>query len=207
MALFERAHADWPSIAPIPGGIAVTGLYEGLDLGGPRFACGTVIFFVSWFLAGISENILIGIVAAVAGFYLLNRFELRLFGERLDVKIYPDRIELPSFSGPKLFSRELPIEFRYEQHQKAFAEEAFEHRTGKRQERKYREALEVAMQYGERRIVIAEMSQKDIDMARALVIRLQNLCAEADPTTALSAGTGAIRPATGSDFGPAPDIR
>lgn len=206
MALFEKAHADWPATALIPGGgVAVTGIHEGLGYEDGFVIPALAITAGSVWLGIEAASYAAGFIAFFVGIFCLGRAAIFLFGTRLTVKIYPDRIELPSVTGAKLYSRQVPIEFKYEQHQMAAAEEAKEHRSGKR-ERKYREALEVVMQYGERRIVIAEMNQKHVDMARALVIRLQDICGKVDLAMAIATGTGGIRPA-GGDFGSPPEIR
>lgn len=64
------------------------------------------------------------------------------------------------------------------------------------------------MMYGERRITIAALRDTDLAMARALVIRLQNVCATIDEMLASLPGRVAQNASTSKgEFGPAPDVR
>lgn len=128
----------------------------------------------------------------------------------MDVKVYPDRIAVRQGLGYKNYSRQHPIEFRAEDHEKAIEEQANAIRTGNDSFRVYREAVQVVMQYGEKRIPLAELRLKDLEKAKALVIRMQNVCASLDEAIRRMTA-GQVRPSTEDeplgDFGPAPDIR
>jgi hypothetical protein len=136
---------------------------------------------------------------------------IKLHSQNLRLNIMADSIKFPSGWGGKTYSRMQPIEFRVEPHQKGMQEEQREARTGQRASRIYREAIEVVMQYGEKRVVLAEMLQKDLEKAKALVIRLQGTCAKFDRMLAhmademnLPASGGA---ANGGEFGPEWEVR
>ena len=102
----------------------------------------------------------------------------------------------------------MPIEFRVEEHQKGLEERAKEIKHNKRFPHVYREAVEVVMQYGEKRVPVAELPLKEIEKGKALVIRLQNICDQWDEA-ARRLAEGQMRPAGEtpvSDFGEAPPI-
>ncbi len=144
---------------------------------------------------------------------LVVRPVLMLIPRGVDVRILPKHIQIKKGRKYRTYSRAVPLEFRVEQHHKAAKEELKEQKAGKPQDRWYREAIEVVMQYGEKRIPIAEMRMLDMEKAKALVIRLQSWCESFDQAMARMAD-GQIKPASEEvgvvsegDFGPAPDIR
>lgn len=116
------------------------------------------------------------------------------FKRRLNIRIRPDIIMV----NGRRYAREELTEFRVEPHQRAF----------KPNPGVYERALEVVMQYGEKRITIAEMRQKEEEKALALALRLQSWCERFDEAMALKIQSEKqdAEPASG-DFGPAPDIR
>lgn len=135
---------------------------------------------------------------------------VRLHAHSLRLSIMPDTIKFPSGWGGKTYSRMQPIEFRVEPHQKAMQEEQREIRAGRRTPRTYREAVEVVMQYGEKRVVLAEMLSKDLEKAKALVIRLQGTCEKFDRLLAHMADNMKLPEggkAKGGEFGPEWEVR
>lgn len=143
---------------------------------------------------------------------LVVRPVLMLIPRDVDVKVLAEHIQIKKGRRYRTYSRNVPIEFRVEQHHKAAKEEMEEQKRGKPGNRWYREAIEVVMQYGEKRIPIAEMHMLDLEKAKALVIRLQSWCESFDQAVKRMAD-GQISPAgemgavSGGDFGPTPDIR
>jgi len=109
-----------------------------------------------------------------------------MFGKNVDVKVYHDRIAVRQGFGYKNYSRQEHIELRVERHQKAQKEEANAIRTGNNSSRVFREAIEVVMQYGEKRVPLAEMREEDMEKAKALLLHLQNVCASLNQTTQLN---------------------
>lgn len=208
----ERALADWPKTdVAKEGGVHITGRYVppwiAANYDG-MWALMTAIIVIA--LGGawtqLTNNgacfFVVGVFMMVL--YLPIKYGLfRLFGGNVDVRVFPDTIQM----GGKTYSRQMPIEFRVEQHQKGLKEQLRENKTGKRKPRTYRDALEVVMQYGEKRVPIAALPLKDIALAHALVIRLQNVCNSLDEIVRRFAA-GQVAPAQGSgEFGPAPEVR
>lgn len=196
---FEKALANWPKERRLrDGGVHITGKYISpkLDAGGG------LAMFVGAIAGGMwgwesTQSYAVAAVAAFMGAVLLAMTIGVIFAKNVDVKIYPDRIAVWSFLGYKNYSRAIPIEFRVEQHHKALTE-----RGGRRL---YRNAIEAVMQYGEKRVPIAEMPEREFERARALVIRLQNVCNRVD--LAMNEGKSTAGAAKESEFGPAPEIR
>ena len=115
-----------------------------------------------------------------------------------DIKIGPQTIQI----GKKIYSRDVPIEFRVDRHYKALKED--EYVQG---DKTYSKAIEAVMQYGERRIQIAEMWARDQEKAAALIIRIGNWCEGFDE--AMNKQVERASPETVSphgDFGQAPDV-
>ncbi len=201
---FEKAVADWPKTAMTKdGGVHVTGKYVQPLL---AWRAGMIAAFIGiiaavdlWSRGMPGPGFALLIFLAIVWPLFLRASVYELFGKNVDVKIYPDRIALPGWFGYKNYSRAMPIEFRIEQHHKALAE------TG--QYRIFRAAIEAVMQYGEKRIPLAEMPEKDMELARALIIRLQNVCHSVDAAMKMGANSRTARRAPAGDFGPAPDIR
>lgn len=211
---FEKAFADWPqTVLTRDGGAHLTGkyVYPTLESRADAVLGLSSLAFAVWAsfrTENVATGVLIMLVVSTCWYLFLRRLIFRTFGKNVDVKIYPGRIAVRQWFGYRNYSREMPLEFRIEQHRKAIAEEANEVRLQKRLRRTYRDAVEVVMQYGEKRVSLAELRYKDIEMAQALVLRLQNVCASLDAAMEMVA-QGRIRPAGrgAEDFGPAPEIR
>jgi len=197
--LFEKSFANWPKMAMTKdGGVHVTGRYvsPALDKIGGIFIIPGAIAGGYW--AWVStEMIVVAALGTIAGGVAAALIAFRLFAKRLNLKVYANRIVLPGWIGPRKYSRDMPMEFRIEQHRRAMYEKGVN--------RTYRDALEVVMQYGEKRVPIAAMPQDRIELARALVIRLQNICDSIDMAKSMG-GSSSGREMI-ADFGPAPHIR
>lgn len=113
---------------------------------------------------------------------------------RLNIRIRPDVI---SING-KRYALDGIREFRVEPH-----ERAYESNPGL-----YERALEVVMQYGEKRISIAEMRHQEKEKAVALGLRLQEWVEKFEQMMShvRQPATQEAAPVRG-DFGPEPDIR
>lgn len=106
-------------------------------------------------------------------------------GNRIDLRIYPDRIELWD-KAERAFKKYKPdhiTEWRVETHSKAVDEEMKEVRTGRRQRATYRNALEIVMQYGFKRITIAELDRDDGEKAATFVLKAQAAIARIEQQT------------------------
>jgi hypothetical protein len=216
----ERALADWPYTVfePDRGSALIAGEHVT-----PGRAHGFMLLAATFFFVGILAAIIIGgsygswgvfFLVGIIVFALTGVIEFggpAVFSRKFAIRIYPDRIEMRRRS----YSLDEDVEFRIERHRRANQEAHTEHFTGKRQPWVYRRAFEVVMQYGERRIVLAEMREKDQDKARALVIRLQNWCDDFEGMRArfmkrqakAASGQPVPEPAKTDEFGPAPPIR
>jgi hypothetical protein len=124
------------------------------------------------------------------------------FGPRrdLNIRMGPDAIQIEG----RRFPRDAPYNFAMEEHEKAYADE-LQRRRGY-EANTYREAVQVVMRYGERRIPIAGFRRKDIRKAEALLIRLQLLDKAFErgpaPNVQVTGGTG-----DRDEFGPAKPVR
>lgn len=200
---FENAFADWPKTTVLAdGGVHVSGRYVGPYL----YRAGTPLAFLAAMGIAIILSVAQGdirpgfwfmLAFGIAWFVFLRSLVNFIFGKNVNVRIYADRIKVLGLLGYRTYSRAMPIEFRIDPHHRALKERG--HRT------LYRRAIEVVMQYGEKRVPLAEMPQENIELARALVIRLQNVCASVD--LCAEAGIQDARALRESEFGPAPDVR
>jgi hypothetical protein len=213
----EKAQADWPKTQALKkGGVRVSGRYLQPSLAKPmKFIYGiSSIFVVMWAAAQAGDNtgaITVGVIVGLLLVFAYQRFWIPLFvgvfGKFLDVRLFPDMIQVRQGFGFKNYARSMPIEFRIDRHQRAMKEQAKENELNKKQPTTYREAIEVVMQYGEIRVVIAEMPELEMEKARALTIRLGSLNANLEQAlSGLAAGHLSPAPAAG-DFGPTPDLR
>jgi hypothetical protein len=216
MSRLESPVGSWPHSKKLgkEGCIEITGSYkaaEPLHKGWKKgllvwFICGALFFAIWVYLAGQLPTI--GLGAGLAFLSLIPALWIvRLMEEsqtrKLDVRIFPDKIEVRG----KSYERDMrKIQFSVEPHSRAAAEEAREIREQKRGRRFYREAVEVVMQYGEKRVVVAGMKQFEKEKAVALMIRLQDTCDQIDailkdlkqgdiPLPARSAPAGTLKPA------------
>lgn len=214
----ETPFAEWPKTSALDeGGFHVTGRY--LHPRTPRSAdaLGTLVGVIAFFaMLGALRNPgdLIGF--AVLAFILagITAWVLRSWlHKHLDIKVHPDKIMVGGRWGYKTYPRNVRMEFRVERHHKA-GEEAFaEQRSGQRKDAIYRQAVEVVLQYGERRIVLAEMREKDVEKANALAFRLQSICeSQNEALRQMAEGQYSpidpvAKPAGTGDFGPEPELR
>ncbi len=184
----EKAQLDWPrdKVDLKKGHVDITGEY-------PRLRH-EMILVLSAFVAFAASLAFVGLLAFL--FAVLVPLLLRpVIMKKLDVRIGPEIIRV----GGKRYDRSAQPEFRVDHHHRAFLPDSDD---------LYRHALEVVMQYGEKRIAIAEMRMKERPKAEALALRLQVWCRDFDRAMAQAqkdAGPD-TEPAKG-DFGPEPDVR
>jgi hypothetical protein len=223
----ETPFADWPKTKALKdGGFHVTGSYlhpttrRTADGFGILFG---VIAFFSMISAVRSPGDLFGfailafIIAGITSWVLRSWLH-----KNLDIKVHPDKIMVGGRWGYKTYPRNVRMEFRVERHRKAGEEALEEHRKGERQAMVYRQAVEVVLQYGERRVVLAEMREKDVEKANALAFRLQDICESQNEALQqlLNEHVRPIDPVPGAwqpnlppqrsapgEFGPEPEIR
>ncbi|MGH6922873.1 MAG: hypothetical protein ACRED5_03795 [Propylenella sp.] len=212
-ARVEEFRSGWPKdeLLPDEGAVRITGDYTDPRLVDRACRNGFILALIvsafAWFIVQEwSSYFLFLLLGSLPLFFVSIAFFYRTGKSSLGVKISAGEIRLAG----KTYSRAAPIEFRVERHHKAIAEQHREMNTGQRTSSTYRQAIEVVMQYGENRVVIAEMREKDSEMARALVIRLQNWCDRFDQMLIQLADqkdAGGPPRAEADDFGPAPPIR
>jgi hypothetical protein len=209
----ETAFAGWPHTRLLEGkvGVHITGKYITPKLR-DRVGLLTITLTIAIFFVYSSQNTegtisMLGFFAIVALFIVPVPFYFwvkNVFSANLNIKIFPDMIE----ANHRQYTRSEPIEFRVERHHKATEEVAREQNTGQRTSSTFRQAIEVVMQYGEKRVVLAEMREKDLEMAKALVIRAQNICNQFDKAIAgMTDKETAPKESVGGDFGPEPNVR
>jgi len=208
----ETAFADWPLAEMLAdqGIVHITGKYKDPDLF-QRSACGG--FFVAVVLTAIAWFVIQPFdLKSWVTFILVFVFGIQLIGwlavvllyffrrKNLDIKIGAEAIDIDGHH----YARNGIVQFHLAQHHKAVE---WEEKTG-RNSQEYGKAVEVIMQYGERGIPIAAIRGRDMEMAHALVLRLQNICSQFDKVVAgMGEKETAPKEAVGGDFGPAPDVR
>lgn len=145
-----------------------------------------------------------------AFFYIVAMFVLtqvcKRYGRKrnLNIRITGDAIVI----GGRRYGRAYPHQFTIEEHEKAFAEDKAT--GGSRRDRIFRDAVQVVLRYGEKRIPVADFRREDIRKAEALHRRLQfidqdfaemlGMAAQGDLTAVDASGAR-------DHFGPATPIR
>lgn len=142
----------------------------------------------------------IGYVVVVFGLLMLADFYFRK--RRLNVKFSRDAIEVDG----KRYDRNTPHLFAIEDHAKAFRETRAA-RQGLAGARTYRDAKQVVMRYGERRIPIAAFDLKHLPKAEALLLRLQSIDKTVEQRPAEAGETEPFAPGDSDAFGKPPPIR
>ena len=97
------------------------------------------------------------------------------------------------------------MELRIEPHHKGALETAKEISRGRRIKVRYRNAIEVVMQYGEKRVPIAEFESQDIEKAKAVLFRIQGAQKEIDDAVSREIFTK-WKVQAQSEFGPEPNV-
>lgn len=208
MTKFESPYGDWPKVTLVKDasagpGVHITGRYLApyqrknilAYWGIPwmfAFLCGT------FFLAAhklMSERVFLGmILTSVAGYFVLWRPLMRLaLAGQVDVKVFADAIQVGNGFSYKAYDRNVPIEIRLEQHHKALE------RMQPQRAEVFRQASEVVVRYGTKRIMIAELELCDLEMAKSLVLRLQEAVLKLDAAGAMASKLVAAG-STGNDF-------
>lgn len=212
------AKAPWPvdSVDPVRREVRITGKYVHPKLWDRAGIIGLVVAVLATIVyAGANRDSMDGaeLFTAVAMFaifggpFILVAAALPVYflvRRKLDVTITADAIKV----GRKTYPRNVDIEFSVQAHRKALKEA-----EKPRPDRTWMNAIEVVMRYGEARVSIAEMRQRDREKAVALVFRLGRTCERFEAIMAQAAGeampVAAGQPAApaAGDFGPAPDVR
>ncbi|MEQ9642045.1 MAG: hypothetical protein RIM84_18625 [Alphaproteobacteria bacterium] len=150
-----------------------------------------------------AEDVLYFILIWVAACFALAVLG-ETFGRRrqLDILIRPDAITI---DGKSYKRGEGLNQFAVEEHEKAHNERLAAQRGAGGHI--YRDAVEVVMRYGERRVPVAAFARNDIRKAEALLVRLQVLTAGFDKLRASPASGPAESGAPADEFGPARPIR
>lgn len=212
---FEEALAEWPYTKLLKdGGMHVFGKYEtpGLSQRMLSFWVLVCVVVFIWIFFSTENGVAAAVATAIAAVLypsVVRPMMVNMLGKNVDVKIYPNKIQVRDGFRYRSYDRQMPIEFRLEEHQKGLEEHAREIKMQRAQKRIYREALEVVMQYGEKRVPLAEMPATAIEKGKALVIRMQNTCNNLDEA-AKRIAAGQMRPAgeaPAGDFGTPPPIR
>jgi hypothetical protein len=201
----EQGTSAWPidEIVPREGKVRIAGSYVQPNLNLQVFVFGLVLWWPLLILAlwsevfsAESELPAMGVVSIVTvGIALLVR---SLLMGKLDLKVGAETVEI----GRKKYSRDERIDFSVEDHHKAILEQ--QKNPGSR---KWRDAIEVIMRYGERRVTIAEMRKCDEEMAISLVLRLQQWCRKFDlAKVSFGQGEEGAAPQVPSEFGKPPDV-
>jgi hypothetical protein len=206
----ENPFSEWPKTTVLEeGGIHITGKYIAPETI-PRVHFGTFMLCLGAFVfpaAGGAGGMAFVLPAIIMFFVAFNETSLGTsFGKNLDIKIFPDKIQLRDGGFfYKTYARKFPIEFRLDEHHKAIHEELAV-RNGAKRTRRYRDAVEVVMQYGEKRVSVAGFRLKEIEQAKALVIRLQNVCYNIDAAMQMAQRAQEALPKP-DEFGRATPIR
>ena len=209
MTKFEKAVADWPKTRVIMVkdgvGVHITGRYMHPGLGDSILHTYVLVGIALGIFATIaSANPFPGVVLGGFMWVLYSIFRdgmVNSFGKKVDFKMFADKIEVRNGFWYKKYSRAVPMEFRIEPHHKGAWETAKEIRLGRRVKVRYRNAIEVVMQYGEKRVPVAEFEATDIERAKALLFRIQTAVVKmnyAMQETAKAAERG--------EFGPEPNV-
>lgn len=211
MTQFEDPFAGWPHwkiISENGGGVHITGRYLNPSLAFALPEAYGLFAFAMVLLALLgSGNIFVAVVVAgfLWAFYSVWKPAMvNMWGKKVDVKVFADMIQVRSKRSYKNYSRAVPIEFRIEPHHRGLEERAKEEQLGRKVKGLYRNAIEVVMQYGEKRIPLAEFNTVDVEFAKAVVFRLQH--ATMKFTQLKQAANFLQRPANSGDFGPRPQI-
>ena len=208
----EAPLADWPQYELSEGGRAarITGRYRGpsgwWQVGFPlllmmiALALSPVSCSYDGRFRGLTGQEVISRAALWFGGFAVIAIAGWAFGtrRRVDVVIAPDAITI---RGKRYLRAEGLNQFAIEEHERAYPEI----RNAQRGQpgRVYRDAMQVVMRYGERRVAVADFNQRDVRRAEALLHRLQgfNAMMDAGKEQPLAA------PGAKDDFGPARPVR
>jgi hypothetical protein len=187
MARFESAKADWPRVKSLRGGgVHISGRYVQPRLAKAMPALfGLIVLCHSAMLFAATASIVAAAVwgALMALLYplLWKRSLTNMLGRMVDVRVEPDRVRVRQGLFYRNYDRRNPIAFRIEPCV-------------------YTSCAEVVMQYGERRIVIAEISLADIGHAQALLARLCEAMGETASGAGFTVGRKVSRPGSYSPY-------
>ena len=171
---FEKPIAGWPHKSELEGGgTRISGTYAQPWLASmmPALFGLVVIAHCGLVLAGTGSIFAAAAWGAFMTFLypvLWKHPVITMMGKIVDVRVYPDRIRIRQGFFWRTYDRRIPISFGIETR-----------RTGY--------DVQVVMQYGGRRVVIATMPVADTDRAESLLARLQDAMAETRPAASISA--------------------
>ena len=204
---------DWPKTRPIKtkkeNGLHITGRYMHPGLRESILNTYVMIGVGLGLVATIATlNPIPGVVLGGLMWVVYSGFRdgmVKWSGKNVDVKLFKDRIELRNGFSYKKYSRAVPTELRIEPHHKGALETAKEISRGRRMKVRYRNAIEVVMQYGEKRVPLAEFESQDIEKAKAVLFRIQSAQKEIDEAESWETFKK-WRQQAESEFGPAPNV-
>ncbi|WP_409562733.1 hypothetical protein [Hyphomicrobium sp. MC8b] len=169
MTHYENAKASWPRTRTIAGGgTRISGSYvqPWLAALSPLLYGALVLAFSFMVLAG-TGNLVAALVWGVAMTLLYGVLWkgsiTNVLGKLVDIRVWPERVEIRRGLFRKSYDRRVPMAFRLEGAVSS------------------RPVVAVVMQYGERRVVVAEMPLAASDQAAALVARLQEAMEQRRP--------------------------
>lgn len=204
----EKAIADWPKMTVLKrkGGVRLHGDYPGPNLDWLANLIFTLLLIAAMYYALTEGGGWQGAAAVAVGMlipypFIWRSIMIRTIGRNLNVTVLPDIIQVKR----KRYDRSEVRGFRIERHHKAREEARQAQRNPGRVQPVYRQAVEVVMDYGEKRIPIAAMPDKDEHQAEALLYRLQNTFENLD--SIVGDGNDGGDDGGGDAFGKPPDIR
>jgi hypothetical protein len=220
---FETAFGDWPQAQFLEGeqALHITGKYRAPSwwwqagfpvLLGIVFLIGAPVSCSSAVKIFTGREIDTGAGGDAGGIYLAGclvlYFIIIAWGglvaarRTLSIKLSAEAIQI----GNRRYARSVPHQYAIEEHEKAHDEESAA-RRGHGKDRIFRDAMQVVMRYGERRVPIAAFGRRDVRKAEALLVRLQLLDQGLEELLETAAQGEAAAPGEGDDFGPARPIR
>ncbi len=171
----------WSVVYAAGAALAVVGL-----AGGARPLVGslsTIVFAMEGGWTPADNPLGWGVIGATAALWFFKRrfwnaVVMRFLGREVDIRISAAQISVKKGDRFTPYLKVSGIGFRTDRHSKALAEQRRAEEGVLFVGKKYRNSLEVVMDYGEQRIVLAEMDMLQESMANALVMRLQTVAKE-----------------------------
>lgn len=171
---FEKPTASWPRVSELEGGgTRINGTYAQPWLASamPVLFGVFVLVHSGMLLAGtgsVAAGVIWGVFLTLFYRLLWKHPITTMLGKIVDVRVYQDRIRIRQGFFWRTYDRRMPILFGNETCRSGYD-------------------VQVVMQYGERRVVIATMPVADTDRAESLLARLQDAMEETRPAASVSA--------------------
>ena len=202
MAKLEKPFSDWPKTVKMKDGsvrIADKYIHPMLE---PRFRTLMIFAGLAALVLGSAGGPLtgFGIPLAMAVFYpaYWRKAGTAMMGRKFDIRVYRDKIRVRDGWGFKNYSRHAPLEFRVDHHMKGIQKPHLS---------RFREAVEVVMQYGDKRVPLADFPMTELETANTLALRLQAVCYSVDAAEQIAEKSGRVAAKReAGDFGPSPQI-